>query len=179
MERGTSATMELRARWAPGKRLPAAELPGDGGGVPLRPGGRDATALLVCHGAGCDECRAYVARLADAYTSKLRHWRARVVVVVGGASAASGASADDGSAGPGVVPARDPEHVLAGLAEPDGVALLIADRLGRVFEVTRAPDADGLPSVPAIEEWFRFLAMQCPECGVPDDPGLGRWAPEA
>jgi hypothetical protein len=28
-----------------------------------------------------------------------------------------------------------------------------------------------------IEEWMKFLATQCPECGVIDEPGHGEWAP--
>ena len=27
-----------------------------------------------------------------------------------------------------------------------------------------------LPDAAALEEWFRFLATACPECGVIDDP---------
>lgn len=66
------------------------------------------------------------------------------------------------------------------ILEPDGRAahrLAIIDRYGQVYAVTDAPDAVDLPDAAALEEWFRFLATACPECGVLDDP-IGRgWVP--
>ncbi len=56
---------------------------------------------------------------------------------------------------------------------PDGSAqhrVAIVDRYGQVYEVTDADVADRLPDAAALEEWFRFLATACPECGVLDDP---------
>ncbi|HET7637061.1 MAG TPA: hypothetical protein VFK93_05220 [Candidatus Limnocylindria bacterium] len=46
----------------------------------------------------------------------------------------------------------------------------IVDRYGQVYEVTDADAAQQLPDAAALEEWFRFLATACPECGVLDDP---------
>jgi len=57
--------------------------------------------------------------------------------------------------------------------EPDGRSehrLLVVDRYGQVYDVRDAPSAAGLPSVYELEEWFRYLATACPECGVLDDP---------
>ncbi len=57
--------------------------------------------------------------------------------------------------------------------EADGLdahRLLIIDRYGQVYDVTDAADAEQLPQVAALEDWFRFLATACPECGVLDDP---------
>lgn len=59
------------------------------------------------------------------------------------------------------------------VAEPDGAAdhrLLIVDRYNQVYALTDTADPYGLPDADAIEEWFRFLATACPECGVLDDP---------
>ena len=59
------------------------------------------------------------------------------------------------------------------VAEPDGSSdhrLLIVDRYGQVYAVHDAADASVLPEAAALEEWFRFLATACPECGVIDDP---------
>lgn len=56
---------------------------------------------------------------------------------------------------------------------PDGSPqhrLAIVDRYGQVYEVTDADEAQRLPDAAALEEWFRFLATACPECGVLDDP---------
>jgi hypothetical protein len=53
---------------------------------------------------------------------------------------------------------------------------LVVDRYGQVYAVFDGPE-DALPDRAALEEWFRFLATACPECGVLDDP-IGRgWVP--
>lgn len=57
--------------------------------------------------------------------------------------------------------------------EPDGQAahrLLVIDRYGQVYAIHDAVEADELPDADALEDWFRFLATACPECGVLDDP---------
>lgn len=59
------------------------------------------------------------------------------------------------------------------VAPTDGKAthrLLVIDRYGQVYAVHDAADAADLPDADALEEWFRFLATACPECGVIDDP---------
>ena len=56
--------------------------------------------------------------------------------------------------------------------EPDGQTdhrLLIVDRYAQVYAVHESRDASDLPDADALEEWFRFLATACPECGVLDD----------
>jgi hypothetical protein len=63
---------------------------------------------------------------------------------------------------------------------PDGEAahrLLIVDRYRQVYEVVEAASVHELPTAAELEEWFKFLATMCPECGVLDDP-IGRgWVP--
>lgn len=55
--------------------------------------------------------------------------------------------------------------------------VVVADRYGQVYAVHDAERAGGLPAPADLEEWFRFLATACPECGVLDDP-IGRgWVP--
>ena len=59
--------------------------------------------------------------------------------------------------------------------EPSHRALVV-DRYGQVYAVFDGAE-DALPDPSALEEWFRFLATACPECGVLDDP-IGRgWVP--
>jgi hypothetical protein len=61
------------------------------------------------------------------------------------------------------------------VAEADGVAvhrLLIVDRYGQIYAVHDEQRSTDLPDADALEEWFRFLATACPECGVLDDPVL-------
>ncbi|HWV57033.1 MAG TPA: hypothetical protein VNZ57_06125 [Longimicrobiales bacterium] len=61
-----------------------------------------------------------------------------------------------------------------GLADEEA-AVIVADRWGEVYSVARASDPDDLPGTGAVDEWLRFIATQCPECGVIDEPGLGEW----
>ena len=49
--------------------------------------------------------------------------------------------------------------------------LLILDRYGQVYATHDSTRTDDLPDADALEEWFRFLATACPECGVIDEPG--------
>ena len=53
----------------------------------------------------------------------------------------------------------------------------IADRYGQVYETISGADAASLPGPDALEDWFRFLATACPECGVLDDPRERAWVP--
>jgi hypothetical protein len=55
--------------------------------------------------------------------------------------------------------------------------VVILDRYGQVYDVTSAEDAVWLPTAAALEEWFKFLATACPECGVIDDPRPREWTP--
>jgi hypothetical protein len=57
--------------------------------------------------------------------------------------------------------------------DPDGSPahrVVIVDRYGQVYHVVDATDAAALPDAAAVEEWFKFLATACPECGVLDNP---------
>lgn len=66
------------------------------------------------------------------------------------------------------MPAHDgePEHHVA-----------IVDRYGQVYEAISARHVESLPDAEALEDWFRFLATACPECGVIDDPRERDWVP--
>jgi hypothetical protein len=62
---------------------------------------------------------------------------------------------------------------------PDGEAMhrvVVVDRYGQVYAVFEG-DEEKLPDAAALEEWFRFLATACPECGVLDDPVGRGWTP--
>lgn len=73
------------------------------------------------------------------------------------------ARADDFAAWDGRVAERPPDGLEAH-------RLLILDRYGQVYAVHEAATTEELPDPDALEEWFRFLATACPECGVIDDP---------
>jgi hypothetical protein len=55
--------------------------------------------------------------------------------------------------------------------------VVIVDRYGQVYDVTSTGHADSLPTAASLEEWFKFLATACPECGVIDDPRPREWTP--
>lgn len=61
--------------------------------------------------------------------------------------------------------------ILAADGEPTH-RLLVVDRYRQVYAVHDATDAGDLPDPRELNEWFRFLATACPECGVLDDPLL-------
>lgn len=64
--------------------------------------------------------------------------------------------------------------------EPGGARehrVVVVDRYGQVYEVVTGDAASDMPSAHALEEWFRFLATACPECGVLDDPRSRDWTP--
>jgi hypothetical protein len=66
------------------------------------------------------------------------------------------------------------------VVDPDGrdeARVVIVDRYGQVYATTNATEPRELPDADALEEWFRFLATACPECGVPDDPVGRGWTP--
>jgi hypothetical protein len=66
--------------------------------------------------------------------------------------------------------------VLAGDGEPEHLVAIV-DRYGQVYDKTSARDVESLPDPDALEEWFKFLAIACPECGVIDDPRERDWVP--
>ena len=57
----------------------------------------------------------------------------------------------------------------------DSAAVFIADRWGQVYDRTLVGRSHGFPTIEDVTAWFRFLATQCPECGVIDEPGRGEW----
>lgn len=68
-------------------------------------------------------------------------------------------------------------RVVTLTAGPGDHQVVVTDRYGQVWESTRASDESGLPTADALEAWFRFLAIACPECGVLDDPRPRDWTP--
>lgn len=79
----------------------------------------------------------------------------------------------------GRVKLRDPARAAtvllfpptAGAAETDGMESLDLSRV--------ASRSEWLPDASEVVEVVRFIATQCPECGVPDTPTRGSWGPAA
>lgn len=165
---------------AAGDRLPPLTLPSatDGHPAALRPSGRDARLLVFLRSAEGTEGHDYLRGLAAANTT-LRRWDARPTAVVPAHLEAAARLVHD---------LRPPFPVLADVdgaarrrcgVDEGAAALFIADRWGEVYHSVLAPSESALPAPPPdgmIMQWLRYLATQCPECGVPDEPGQGEWA---
>ncbi|MGH7457545.1 MAG: hypothetical protein ACREKN_00485 [Longimicrobiaceae bacterium] len=131
-----------------GARVPALTLLSLPDQLPreLRRGTREAYAVILPPPSGCG---AYLELLADSAAS-FQRWDGVALV----------AGEGDGS------------WFRTRLKMPaEMAALVVVDRYGEVYEVVGAEGCNRLPSPAEIEEWFKYLATQCPECGVPDGPG--------
>lgn len=159
-----------------GDRLPSLTLPVAPAGEPreLRAHSRDAAVLLLLPGSEGD-WQAYVDALAAA-APEIEQWYARIFVVLSGElDRARGLRAQlPGELTVLADPAGEAYRQLG--IRPAGAALLIADRYGQLYEVIEAEAPADLPSIAAVEEWTKYLATQCPECGVIDEPGHGEWS---
>lgn len=163
------------ARLRAGDRFPMLELPAapNGRSRQLRNASRDALILLVLPremGPWEDD----LASIADA-VREIEQWYARVHIVVRAGLDEAGTLRE--RLGGRISVLSDPEGSAAerlGIAS-DRAALIVADRYGQVYEVEQAPPGSPLPNADEIEQWTRFLATQCPECGVIDEPGYGEW----
>lgn len=161
-----------RGPCAPGARLPPLRLPrADGGGdVALRAGLGRGSVVHVVPDPEDAAARRYRERL-EAERGMLARWRARLVLLhTGGVVGARGGD-------PRIVRLVDDRGMARrrlGLSPAEG-AVLIADEWGMIYAAECSPDVTGLPDVEEISDWLRFIATQCPECGVPDEPGRGEW----
>lgn len=135
---------------------------------------RDALVLLLVprEPGGLTE---YLNALGEA-AADIEHWYARVLVVADGGLAAAATLRARLSPRLAIAAQADASvHETLGI-DPANTAVLIADRYGQIYLVAEAAHGDELPDVRDIEEWTKFLATQCPECGVIDEPGYGEWS---
>jgi hypothetical protein len=167
--------MVERTRLGVGDLLPALSLPTASAErvVNLRESSRDSWVILFLP-RSAERAHGYVRTLVDAAASILV-WDARLVLVVAG----------------DMRDARELHETTGGrvpvVADTDGLArahfdsdtglavLVIADRYGQIYSL-HIDACDALLAPAEIEEWVKFLATQCPECGVIDEPGHGEWA---
>lgn len=158
----------------PGSRLPELHLTTVGGAKSsVQPTPRDAVVLLwLAEWSGVWlDALITLARAAD----DIEEWSAHIVIMIpAAAETAAGLRARIG----GRLDLRlDPDGEAARALGFGGerACLLISDRFRQVYMSTLAQRASDLPEPSEIEEWTRYLATQCPECGVIDEPGHGEW----
>jgi peroxiredoxin len=134
----------------------------------VRGDGRNPSMLYFAHSAGCEECQRYVADLLG-QKDAFEVWGGRLLVIVPEESGAEGFPA---SATFPVHLLVDEGGTLARRCGIEGAGLVVADAWGEVHFTTRVGDGHDLPTGPEVEEWLKFLAIQCPECEQPE--GLWR-----
>ena len=150
----------------PGARLPPLQL--EHAGEPLRLDAPElgALALLFVRSQALDAARAYVESW-ERKRADLMFWLGRPILVTDGKppesklTTAATSSSDWNALG----------------IKPEDSALIITDRWSVVYVAQCTRTFTDLPSVGEVEEWLRYLATQCPECGVIDEPGYGEWTP--
>lgn len=136
----------------PRRRLPELSLATPSGEtVRLRGGGRRSPVLVLVHVGPCAACDAFLRALAAA-SDALREWDGNVRVI---------APAPAESPFPLLV---DTEGRVASALGVRAPAVVIADQWGEVHEAHEAGDEHRFPTVTEIEDWLRYLAIQCPEC---------------
>lgn len=166
---------DTQTKLSVGDRLPAITLPAapDGRRVNLREPSRHSWVILVV-ARGDERSRGYATTLADAAES-IRLWDSRLAVVV--EEDLRAAHDLHHALGAQVTVLADPECVGRALFDTGTgpTILVIADRYGQIYFVQVAAHVEALPAPNEIEEWVKYLATQCPECGVIDDPGYGEW----
>lgn len=152
-----------------GSRLPSLVSHSEGTELRWRDPSRGSTVAVVLQSDDRDADLAYLRGL-NAAADAFGLWDGRVIVVMPGADGSVNSTGHVGTAGSVAVvtePYGEAEHLGIRGGED---AVLIADRWGQVYHGASGPAADALPSPAEIEEWLQFISMQCPECGVIDEP---------
>jgi hypothetical protein len=144
-------------------------VPGDATIAALQPTPRDALVLLVLP-QHVEAWTDYLSSL-DRAAADICAWYGHVVVIVTGDDASGLHAVRAAAPGlPVLVDAERTVHQRLGAAAAHAV-LLVVDRYGQVYDVVEVDAVARLPAPSELEQWTRFLATQCPECGVIDEPG--------
>jgi hypothetical protein len=157
---------------APGDHLPVTRLveAPDSRGRSIPDRSRDALVIIYLP----DDLAPWIGYLKrlEAAVDEIQHWYSQVVVIVTGAPGGVRAAV------PRLAAATEEQPVLREMlgVQHGRAVLLIVDRYGQIYHRASGARAEDLTPVSEIEEWVTFLATQCPECGVIDEPGYGEWA---
>lgn len=155
-----------------GDQLPSIRLPDVGSGREVRwrwaPSG---ASIVVFPHEDCAECREFLARLDDD-ADEIRTWGARPLVVLAEEGEAAQLAEELGY--PVLLDEGSEAREACGVNSGQ-VVLFVADRYGSLHEVFQITEQHAFPPVDDLVEWTKFLGTQCPECGVPDEPGYGEW----
>lgn len=140
-----------------GNILPAFCLPA-ASGEEVRIGefrGRRNLVLFLTHPPGCAACEQKLRELTDA-RGELREEEAEVLAVVPGSAAEVREMKRRLALSLPLL--IDADRTLSG-----GAAMVVTDRFGEVFAITRSGEGHRLPTVADIAGELAFIGMQCPE----------------
>ena len=149
-----------------GDILPGAQLEPVGDGPPVRVGSnrQESQVLIVTHGDPCDECAEYVRSFGE-LADVMRKQKATIVAIMGEAWK------DEGGSFPVKAVVGDGPIVWR-LAPDKTPVVAVADRYGQIFRRVDAGDDHAFPEQDEIAGTLLDIAIRCPECGVPDVPGV-------
>jgi hypothetical protein len=140
-------------------RIPDVLLPRMGDGVPVPARGRPREAVVYLFLTEPAGWAGYLRRLAE-HRSEFADWDGRIIAVAAGPGESWRPLADE--LGESVWIVEDPDRRLAAAGEDGLPRAAVADRYGEIYHVW-SDDALPLPEPRELEEWLRFLALQCPE----------------
>lgn len=152
-----------------GSRLPSLISRAESGELRWRDPAKGSTVAVFLQSGDRAADQDYLDELAAA-SPDFGLWDGRVIVVMPDAGPEhSGARGGDRAGSLSVVTdlTGEAEHCGVGRGED---AVLIADRWGQIYHGARGSSPEALPGPDEITEWLQFMATQCPECGVPDQP---------
>jgi hypothetical protein len=147
----------------PLERLPRLQLTGPSGTLRLHAPELGAPVVLLVRNESLERARPYIRALAES-VRELHDWDGRPLLIT---------ERDTGVTG---LPAAVATRAVWDELSIEDSALIIADRWGVVYFMQETTTFDDLPSADEVVVWVRYLAMQCPECGVIDEPGYGEWS---
>jgi hypothetical protein len=154
-----------------GERLPALTLETVAGRTVDLNLARHASSVVVLPHPHCGDCLSFLHRL-DELADELSIWDGLPLAVV--SEEAEARALAEQLPFPVLFDRDARARRRAGIPE-DGAAVLVADRFGTVY---RSDRDHRFPDSREIVSEVRFIGIQCPECGVPDEPPGGQklWA---
>lgn len=165
--RAAGSESAMRPGLTVGELLPPLVSRTDRGTFPWRSPARGSLVVVFLQSEDRPAHRTYLDELSTA-APDLTSWGARILVIMPGGNGSI--QTPEGGAPPvTVVTEMDAEAARTGIGSGED-AIIIADRWGQVYYIARTTTTQELPDPGEIEGWLRYLATQCPECGVPDQP---------
>lgn len=130
---------------------------------------RKSLVLCFCPKADTPECRAVIEAL-EMEADEFQRMNAEILGIIGGDLRQVQTLQSDGK--PGFTLLMDPDRNAARktLADDEQPTIVVCDRFGAIWEQVRIAEITPKEAVDKTADTLAFMALQCPECGVPDRP---------